>query len=46
MAGNVSTGNPTPTTSIESTEEYEHLLEDFSHFAPPAENEILQGRVL
>ena len=46
MAGNVITGYPTQTTSIESAEDYEHLLEDFSHFAPPAENEILQGRVL
>ncbi len=27
-------------------EDYEHLLEDYSHFVPPAENEILQGRVL
>jgi len=27
-------------------ESYEDLLEDYSHFAPPAEGEILQGRVL
>jgi small subunit ribosomal protein S1 len=27
-------------------ESYEELLEDYSHFAPPAEGEILQGRVL
>src|SRR5258707_15585842 len=27
-------------------EGYEHLLEDYSHFAPPAEGEILQGTVL
>src|SRR6476660_4085649 len=27
-------------------EDYEHLLEDYSHFAPPAEGEVLQGRVL
>lgn len=27
-------------------EEYEHLLEDYSHFVPPAANEVLQGRVL
>ncbi len=27
-------------------EEYEHLLEDYSHFAPPAEGEVLRGRVL
>ncbi len=27
-------------------EEYEHLLDDYSHFVPPAANEVLQGRVL
>lgn len=27
-------------------EEYEHLLDDYSHFVPPAEGEILEGRVL
>src|SRR5260370_184804 len=27
-------------------EDYEHLLEDYSHFAPPPEGEILQGTVL
>src|SRR5205807_1505104 len=27
-------------------ESYEHLLEDYSHFAPPAADEVLQGRVL
>jgi small subunit ribosomal protein S1 len=27
-------------------EDYEHLLEDYSHFAPPSEGEILEGRVL
>src|SRR5579864_6507741 len=27
-------------------EDYEHLLEDYSHFAPPAEGEVLQGHVL
>src|SRR5579859_1707219 len=27
-------------------EDYEHLLEDYSHFAPPAEGEILPGTVL
>ncbi len=29
-----------------SAEEYEHLLDDYSHFVPPAEGEILEGRVL
>jgi small subunit ribosomal protein S1 len=27
-------------------EDYEELLDDYSHFAPPAEGEVLQGRVL
>jgi small subunit ribosomal protein S1 len=27
-------------------EEYEHLLEDYSHLAPPSQGEILQGTVL
>jgi small subunit ribosomal protein S1 len=27
-------------------EDYEHLIEDYSHFAPPAEGEVLEGRVL
>jgi small subunit ribosomal protein S1 len=27
-------------------ESYEYLLEDYSHFAPPAQGEILEGRVL
>ena len=36
---------------VESTaplgaEDYEHLLDDYSHFVPPAEDELLQGRVL
>jgi len=27
-------------------EDYEHLMEDYSHFAPPSEGEVLEGRVL
>jgi small subunit ribosomal protein S1 len=27
-------------------EEYEYLLDDYTHFAPPAEGEVLQGRIL
>jgi len=26
--------------------DYEQLLDDYSHFAPPAEGEVIQGRVL
>jgi small subunit ribosomal protein S1 len=35
-------------TAAESlaAEDYEHLLDDYSHFVPPAENELLHGRVL
>jgi small subunit ribosomal protein S1 len=29
-----------------NAEEYEHLLDDYSHFVPPAEGEVLEGRVL
>ena len=29
-----------------NAEDYEHLLDDYSHFVPPAEGEILEGRVL
>jgi small subunit ribosomal protein S1 len=29
-----------------STEDYEHLLDDYSHFVPPGEGEVLEGRVL
>ncbi len=36
---------PQPAQPIEG-EDYEHLIEDYSHFAPPSEGEILQGRVL
>lgn len=27
-------------------DEYEHLLEDYSHLAPPSRNEVLEGKVL
>lgn len=27
-------------------DDYEHLLDDYSHFAPPAEGEVLQGHVV
>jgi small subunit ribosomal protein S1 len=30
----------------DSTEDYEHLLDDYSHFVPPGEGEVLEGRVL
>src|SRR5579864_2636528 len=39
--------NPVPENpGPPETEDYEGLLDDYSHFAPPAEGEVLQGRVL
>ena len=29
-----------------NSEDYENLLDDYSHFAPPAEDEVLEGTVL
>src|SRR5258708_4689467 len=44
------TSNPnqeqTNPETLAGQEDYEHLLEDYSHFAPPAEGEVLQGTVL
>ncbi len=47
MPGNIedlTPGNPAPNEF--NPEDYEHLLEDYSHFAPPAEGEVLPGHVL
>lgn len=30
----------------DSAEDYEHLLDDYTHFNPPGEGEVLEGRVL
>ena len=39
--------NPVPDFSGSfAGEDYEGLLDDYSHFAPPAEGEVLQGKVL
>ena len=39
--------NPVPdSTGSFAGEDYESLLDDYSHFAPPAEGEVLQGKVL
>jgi small subunit ribosomal protein S1 len=35
----------TPVAGVDP-EEYQHLLEDYSHLAPPSRHEILEGRVL
>ncbi len=34
-----------PVTAVDP-EDYQHLLEDYSHLAPPARHEVLEGRVL
>jgi len=34
-----------PATTVDP-EEYQHLLEDYSHLAPPSRHEVLEGRVL
>ena len=46
MADNDLTGMvDTPVTGVDP-EEYQHLLEDYSHLAPPSRHEVLEGRVL
>src|SRR5580704_2624537 len=40
---------PQPVAAQDSAvdpEEYQHLLEDYSHLAPPSRHEVLEGRVL
>src|SRR5579863_7680072 len=32
--------------SLSIDEDYEHLIEDYSHLAPPSEGELLQGHVV
>ena len=45
MASNQDDPRVRPQPSLPE-EDYEHLLEDYSHFAPPSEGEVLEGRVL
>jgi small subunit ribosomal protein S1 len=45
MAVDQNSGKWEPPLQI-STEDYEHLLDDYSHFVPPSEGEVLQGKVL
>jgi small subunit ribosomal protein S1 len=37
---------PQDITFADAMEDYEQLLDDYSHFAPPTEGEVLQGNVL
>jgi small subunit ribosomal protein S1 len=46
MASNQEEPRPGPQPPSAPEDDYEHLLEDYSHFAPPGEGEILDGRVL
>ncbi len=45
MASDRDEGRPMPLLPPE-TKDYEQLIDDYSHFAPPAEGEVLQGHVL
>jgi small subunit ribosomal protein S1 len=45
MASNQDEGRSDPQVPAEMID-YEQLIDDYSHFAPPAEGEILQGHVL
>lgn len=45
MAGNQDEGRTDPTVRPEEPN-YEQLIDDYSHFSPPSEGEILQGNVL
>ena len=49
MADNETAGasrQPEPPVATVDPEEYQHLLEDYSHLAPPSRHEVLEGRVL
>ena len=49
MADNETAGaseQPEPPATMVDPEEYQHLLEDYSHLAPPSRHEVLEGRVL
>jgi small subunit ribosomal protein S1 len=39
-------GKPEPPVATVDPDEYQHLLEDYSHLAPPSRHEVLDGRVL
>lgn len=46
MASEQNEARPRPQLPVGGDEDYEHLLEDYGHFAPPAQGEIFEGRVL
>jgi small subunit ribosomal protein S1 len=46
VAENETAGPLEPPVTTVDPEEYQHLLEDYSHLAPPSRHEVLEGRVL
>ncbi len=46
MSDNSMTGELDLPVNGVDPEEYQHLLEDYSHLAPPSRHEVLEGRVL
>lgn len=46
MAREQNETRPRPQMPVSSEEDYEHLLEDYGHYAPPTQGEIFEGRVL
>ena len=45
MAGNPSEGNSEPQVTTPE-DDYGHLIDGYSHFAPPSEGELLQGTIV
>jgi small subunit ribosomal protein S1 len=46
VADNETAGPLEPPVTTVDPEEYQHLLEDYSHLAPPSRHEVIEGRVL
>jgi len=46
VAENDTAGPLEPPVTTVDPEEYQHLLEDYSHLAPPSRHEVLEGRIL
>src|SRR5665213_746371 len=46
LVDNEMTGATDPSVNGVDPDEYQHLLEDYSHLAPPSRHEVLEGKVL
>ena len=46
MKDDIRTGATQQSVAAVDPEEYQHLLEDYSHLAPPSRHEVLDGKVL